>query len=78
MRRLATLSTRIQPATKRALVDLCARQGLKVTAVVDQALREKLEDLEDSIALQEAMDASEEMLPYRTARRVLKRNGILR
>jgi hypothetical protein len=77
MARLASLSTRIDPNVKRALLEVCRRRGLKVTAVVEQALREKLEDLEDSLELEDAVRGAEEMLPYRKARRALKRDGVL-
>ena len=77
MPRLATLSTRIRPETKRALQEVCRRRGLKVTSVVDQALREKLEDLMDGAELDDAIRSGEEMIPYRVARRALKRDGVL-
>ena len=75
---MASLSTRIRPETKRALIDVCARRGLKLTAVVDEALREKLEDLADSAELEDAIRSARQMIPYRAARRVLKRGGVLR
>ena len=77
MAKLANLSTRVRMDVKKALVDLCRRRGLKVTAVVEQALREKLEDLEDSLELDDAIRTAEEMIPYRKARRALKRDGVL-
>jgi len=71
------LSTRIRPDLKRALLRVCARKGLKVTAVVEQALHEKLEDIEDSLDLEEGIRDAEEMIPYRKARLTLKHDGIL-
>jgi hypothetical protein len=77
MPKLANLSTRIDARVKSALEELCDRRGLKVTAVVEQALRDKLEDLDDSLELEEAIRSPEEMIPYRKARRALRRDGVL-
>ena len=77
MAKLANLSTRVRMDVKKALDDVCRRRGLKVTAVVEQALREKLEDLDDSLELEDAIRSTEGMIPYRKARRGLKRDGVL-
>jgi predicted DNA-binding protein len=77
MLKIATLSTRLRPEVKARLLEICERAGLKVTAVVEQALREKLEDLDDALELDEAVHNPEEMIPYRKARRALKRDGAL-
>lgn len=77
MTRFAVLSTRIHPHTKRALDTLCKTRGLKLAAVVDQALREKIEDLDDSHELAAAVSLGEEMILYATARRALKADGVL-
>ena len=77
MGRLAVLSTRIQPGTKKALALLCKTRGLKMSVVVEQALLEKIEDLDDSYELASAVSVAEEMIPYRLARRALKTDGVI-
>ena len=77
MPRAVALSTRVSPKIKRALQETCRRSGLKVTAVVEQALREKLEDLADNHDLEDAVRSAEEMIPYRRTRAALRRDGVL-
>lgn len=77
MARVANLSTRVRSEVKRALEGVCRRRGLKMSAVVEQALLEKLEDLEDAWELDDAIRSAEEMIPYRRARRTLKRDGVV-
>lgn len=71
MARLANLSTRVRPDVKRALDDVCRKRGLKMAAVVEQALREKIEDLEDSLDLADAIRSAGEMIPYAIVRSLL-------
>jgi hypothetical protein len=47
MQRMATLSTSIDADLKRALQLFCKRRGLKLQKVVEDAIREELEDERD-------------------------------
>ena len=47
-------TTKLPPELKEALDHVCRRFGLKKSFVVEQALREKLEDLVDTFDLEDA------------------------
>lgn len=44
MAKLATLSTNIDSDLKKALTGFCKKRGLKIQGVVENAIRERLED----------------------------------
>ncbi len=49
-----SFATRLPPDLIKALHETCERFGLRKNFVVEQALREKLEDLVDAFELEEA------------------------
>ncbi len=54
MTQQAAFSTKLPADLLRALDDVCVRLGLRKTFVVEQALRDKIEDLLDTRDLEEA------------------------
>ena len=48
-------ATKLPVSLKRTLDEVCERLGLRKNFVIEQALREKLEDLMDMYDLEEAM-----------------------
>ena len=78
MEKLATLSTSIDSDLKKALAAFCKKRGLKIQSVVENAIREQLEDeidlasyderkKEDEISLANAFLRSESILVERVA-----------
>lgn len=53
MAKHATLSTNIDSELKEALTLFCKRRGLKIQSVVEEAIREQLEDEIDLAAFNE-------------------------
>ncbi len=51
-------TTKLSPELKDALDKVCRRFGLKKSFVVEQALREKLEDLVDAFDLEDARNSA--------------------
>lgn len=66
-------ATKIPPDLKRALDDLCRRYGLRKNFVVEQALREKIEDLLDTFALEEARQTATGFVPWDAVQAELRR-----
>ena len=59
MAKQTTLSTNIDLELKRALSDFCKRHGLKIQSVVENAIREQLEDEIDLGSFHERRDEEE-------------------
>lgn len=59
MAKQATLSTNIDLELKKALSDFCKRHGLKIQSVVENAIREQLEDELDLGSFHERKDEEE-------------------
>lgn len=59
MAKLATLSTSIDFELKKALAHFCKMRGLKIQSVVENAIREQLEDEIDLQSYQERKDEEE-------------------
>ena len=59
MSKLATLSTSIDHDLKVALTLFCKQRGLKIQSVVEQAIREQLEDEIDLAAYKARRDEEE-------------------
>lgn len=59
MAKQTTLSTNIDTELKEALVVFCKRRGLKIQRVVEDAIREQLEDEIDLAAYLERKDEDE-------------------
>lgn len=55
MSSVEAFTTKISPDLKKSLDEVCEKFGLKKSFVVEQALREKLEDLIDTFDLKEAI-----------------------
>jgi hypothetical protein len=59
MEKLATLSTSIDSDLKNALVVFCKKRGLKIQSVVENAIREQLEDEIDLASYDERKNEEE-------------------
>lgn len=59
MSKQATLSTNIDSELKRALSAFCKKRGLKIQSVVENAIREQLEDELDLASYYERKDEDE-------------------
>ncbi len=59
MSKHATLSTSIDLELKEALTAFCKKQGLKIQSVVENAIRERLEDEIDLASYQERKNEEE-------------------
>ncbi len=59
MAKLATLSTNIDFELKEALSMFCKKHGLKIQSVVENAIREQLEDEIDLASYQEQKNEEE-------------------
>lgn len=68
-------ATKLPPDLKRALDDVCRRFGLRKNFVVEQALREKLEDLLDAFELEEARKTATSFRKWEEVEKELKRRG---
>ena len=55
----ATLSTNIDSELKKALAIFCKKRGLKIQSVVENAIRERLEDELDFASYQERKNEGE-------------------
>lgn len=67
----ATISTNIDFELKKALIAFCKRRGLKIQSVVENAIREQLEDEIDQSAYQERKN--EEEVPLASVLKKLKK-----
>lgn len=70
-------ATRLSPEVKQALTDICRRYGLRKNFVVEQALREKLEDLLDTFELEAARQSATRFLPFEEVVADLRNRGKL-
>jgi predicted transcriptional regulator len=70
-------ATKLPPEVIRALGRICERYGLRKNFVVEQALREKLEDLVDAQELEEARKTTVSFKPWEEVERELRRRGKL-
>jgi hypothetical protein len=59
MSRLVTLSTSIEADLKNALTVFCKKRGLKIQSVVENAIREQLEDEMDLASYDERKNEEE-------------------
>ncbi len=59
MAKQATLSTSIDLELKKALVAFCKKRGFKIQSVVENAIREQLEDEIDLASYQERKNEEE-------------------
>ena len=59
MAKQASISTNIDLELKKALVAFCKRRGLKIQSVVENAIREQLEDEMDLSAYHERKNEEE-------------------
>ena len=71
MAKQATLSTNIDFELKTALALFCKKRGLKIQSVVENAIREQLEDEIDLAAYLDRKDEAE--VSFSTALRKLKK-----
>ncbi len=71
MAKQATLSTNIDVELKEALSIFCKKRGLKIQSVVENAIREQLEDEIDLAAFLERKDEDE--VPFSAALKKLKK-----
>ena len=67
-------ATKLPVDLKRALDDVCRRYGLRKNFVVEQALREKIEDLLDAFDLEEARKTAVVFRPWAEVERLLRRH----
>jgi len=70
-------STKLPKDLKKKLDELCHRYGLRKNFVVEQAIREKLEDLLDTFDLDEAEKEATGFRPWAEIKKDLKRQGKL-
>jgi len=59
MQKYVTLSTNIDYELKKALILFCKKRGLKIGSVVENAIREQLEDEIDLASYQERKNEEE-------------------
>lgn len=71
MQKQATLSTNIDFELKEALAVFCKKRGLKIQSVVENAIREQLEDEIDLASFLERKD--EEEVSFSSALKKLKK-----
>jgi predicted transcriptional regulator len=70
-------ATRLPPEVIRALDEVCERYGLRKNFVVEQALRDKIEDLVDAFELEEARKDGVSFTPWEEIERELENKGKL-
>ncbi len=73
MARSGTFATKLPDDLKRQLDEVCRQFGLKKQFVVEQALREKIEDLRDAFDLEEARRTATSYRPLEEVERDLRR-----
>ena len=64
MEKLSTLSTSIDSDLKKALSAFCKKRGLKIQSVVENAIREQLEDEIDLVSYNERKNEEEISLAH--------------
>lgn len=72
-----TFATKLPAELKRTLDDVCRRYGLRKNFVVEQALREKLEDLMDAHDMEEARQTAVSFRSLANVEKELRRRGKL-
>ena len=77
MAKTEAFATKLPAGLKKTLDDVCRRFGLKKNFVVEQALREKLEDLMDAWDLDQAIKTTTGYRDWEEVKRDLKRRGRL-
>lgn len=70
-------STKLSPELKAALDEVCRRFGLRKSFIVEEALREKLEDLVDAFDLEEARKTAVSFRSWEEVEKELQRRGKL-
>jgi len=70
-------TTKLPPELKEALDQVCRRFGLKKSFVVEQALREKLEDLVDTFDLEDARSTAVVFRSWEEVEQELRERGKL-
>lgn len=66
------LATKLPLELKRTLDEVCERLGLRKNFVIEQALREKLEDLMDMYDLEEAVKEASGFHSWKSIKKKLK------
>lgn len=66
------LATKLPLSLKRTLDEVCERLGLRKNYVIEQALREKLEDLMDMYDLEEAVKEASGFHSWKSIKKNLK------
>lgn len=65
-------ATKLPVGLKRALDEVCKRLGLRKNFVIEQALRDKLEDLLDMYDLEEAVKEASGFHSWKSVKKKLK------
>ncbi|OHB71127.1 MAG: hypothetical protein A2W23_04500 [Planctomycetes bacterium RBG_16_43_13] len=68
-------ATKLPSDIKKALDEICHKLGLRKNFVVEQALREKLEDILDAYDLDGAIREATGFQPWKKVKQELKRKG---
>lgn len=77
MSRNQPFATRLPPDLVRTLDDVCERFGLRKNFVIEQAVREKLEDILDTFELEAAQKSAVSFVPWEQVESELRRQGKL-
>ena len=77
MKTTQAFATKLSPQIIRALSRVCGLYGLRKNHVVEEAIREKIEDIVDTFDLDEARKTATSFVPWETVERELKRKGKL-
>jgi len=77
VRQNTALATKLPAELTRALDKACQRYGLRKNFVIEQALREKLEDLADAFDLEAARATATVFRKWSDVEKVLRRKGKL-
>jgi len=73
MKANVTFATKLPPDLTRTLDRVCARYGFRKNHVVEQALRDKLEELIDAFDLDEARQTAVSFKPWGEVEKELRR-----
>ena len=69
------LATKIDPGIKKALESVCQTRGLKMNRFIEEALLDKLEEMEDSLDIHKLR--KEHFTPLNQVIKELKKSGKL-
>lgn len=72
MAKAETFSAKMSSDLKKLLDEVCKRTGLRKQFVVEEALREKLEDILDSYDLRESIEAAGEFYPWNAVKKQMR------